>query len=87
MSRAKRVEVVSPEAEAHHEGNAPQLVKLSVLVPIEAEIRLHGLARCLGMTKRELATKFLVQGLERYQEDRRLKRVAAEMVGQDDAAA
>jgi hypothetical protein len=93
MSRSRRVDVFAPVVDLHQDGGPgqapvpPQAVKLSILVPIEVEMRLHGLARFLGVTKRELAVKFLVQGLERYQEDRRLRRVAAELVGPDDAAA
>jgi hypothetical protein len=64
-----------------------KLVKLTVEIPLDVEVRLHGLARFLGIPKRVLAGKLLSQGLDRYVEDGRFRAIAAELTGQADSAA
>ena len=64
-----------------------KLVKLTVDIPLDVEVRLHGLARFLGIPKRVLAGKLLSQGLDRYSEDGRFRAIAAELTGEADSAA
>jgi hypothetical protein len=64
-----------------------KLVKLTVEIPLDVEVRLHGLARFLGIPKRVLAGKLLSQGLDRYLEDGRFRAIAAELTGEADSAA
>ena len=64
-----------------------KLVKLTVDIPLDVEVRLHGLARSLGVPKRVLAGKLLSQGLDRYSEDGRFRAIAAQLTGEADSAA
>jgi hypothetical protein len=64
-----------------------KLVKLTVDIPLDVEVRLHGLARFLGIPKRVLAGKLLSQGLDRYVEDGRFRAIATELTGEADSAA
>jgi hypothetical protein len=64
-----------------------KFVKLTVEIPLDVEVRLHGLARFLGIPKRVLAGKLLSQGLDRYVEDGRFRAIAAELTGEADSAA
>jgi hypothetical protein len=56
-------------------------------IPLDVEVRLHGLARLLGIPKRVLAGKLLSQGLDRYADDRRFRAIAAELTGEANSAA
>lgn len=77
-----------PAPPASPAGGPPgKLVKLTVDVPFDVEFRLHGLARILKTRKRELAGKLLTQGLEKYQEDRRLKAMATDLMGREEEVA
>ena len=64
-----------------------KLVKLTVDIPLDVEVRLHGLARLLGVPKRVLSGKLLSQGLDRYSEDGRFRAIAAELTGEANPAA
>jgi hypothetical protein len=64
-----------------------KLVKLTVDIPLDVEVRLHGLARFLGIPKRVLAGKLLSQGLDRYVEDGRFRAIATELTGEAGPAA
>ena len=64
-----------------------KLVKLTVEIPLDVEIRLHGLARFLGIPSGVLAGKLLSQGLDRYIEDGRFRAIATELTGEADSAA
>lgn len=64
-----------------------KLVKLTVDIPLDVEVRLHGLARFLGIPKRVLSGKLLSQRLDRYVEDGRFRAIAAELTGEADSAA
>lgn len=54
-------------------------MRLDLRIPADADLRLYGIARKLGISRAELAARLIDQGLRRYREDAELRRLAGEI--------